>query len=222
MDEPERNILSIKQVTDYSSSQFLKAIELYIELFPPEERKNIDDIKKLLNKGIYRLLILHHNMNQETIGFALIMINENPAFMFIDNIAIARSHQGSGYGTEFIRLLVEMQNDLSMGVLVEVERPEMAVDHEDSIVREKRLTFYRQLAFEELRGIDYQFPVQGHDPLPLVLMFRPAEGLKTLSSSNIEQMIKAVYHNIHSEQDNLAEIFQSFADTITDQVFSDC
>ncbi len=216
-----RNELSIKQITDYRSDQFLKAIELYTDLFPPEERKSTEQVIDLLNKGTYHLYILKHNTNHEVIGFALVMINKDPDFLFVDNIAIDRNHHGSGYGTTLMRLLIEMQNKSSMGVFIEVERPELALDNMDKVIREKRLDFYRKLEFKQLQGIDYRFPIQGDDPLPLILMCRPAIGHSKLSASTIEQIIKAVYFNIHSDVDNLDEIFQSFAHTIIDQVFLD-
>lgn len=213
------NNISLQQISDLASPEFSRAMELYNELFPPEERKSIAQIKSLISNGIYRLDVLKDNSLNQIIGFDLVMSNKNPAFLLIDNIAIDNKFQGSGYGSDSVNLIVQTQSENSLGVFIEVELPSLAIDEEDRIIRKKRLDFYRRLNFITLKGIEYKFPVQEDEPLPLLLMFKPSEGTNSLSSEIIKNMIKSIFNNIHYEVNNRKEIFQSFVHTIKDQKF---
>lgn len=208
----------LTKITDLDSNAFQTCMQLYENSFPPEERKSFASIKVLLEKQVYCLYALELVPQCTIIGFALIMLHKKPDFLFIDNIAIDKAWQGKGYGSELIRQVTASQSSQSLGVFLEVEKPELADDSADRRVREKRLDFYSALGFIPFKDIPYLFPVQNDTPIPLLLMFKPAPGVHKLTAETVKQMIKAVYYNIHSDVDNLEDILESFMDTIRGQV----
>lgn len=208
----------IVEITDLQSSAFHRCMELYETSFPPEERKSIPRIKTLLEQQVYRLYAVELVTQCIIIGFALIMFCDEPAFLFIDNIVIDNALRGKGLGSDLIRKLAVIQIPQSLGIFLEVEKPELAVDKEDQSIRTNRMNFYQRLGFIPLKDINYYFPVHSGDPLPLFLMFKPVPGVHHLTADTLKQMIKAIYYNIHSDVENSEDILQSFISNIKDQV----
>lgn len=219
MDNNNKNSIELIKVTDLQSSEYSEAMELYNSLFPEEERLSAEQVEEMIGSGVYTLIAARHIALNKIIGFALAVFNKNPKFLFVDNLAIDSSFQGQGYGSLIFTLLDEMQESGSLGFFFEIELPELAVDAEDKITREKRVNFYKRLGCFPMKEIAYKFPIKDQEPLPLCLMFKPYPGVTVLKADTIKEMIKCVYDKIHYDVPNRQEIFNSYTDTICDQFF---
>ncbi|MDD2587214.1 MAG: GNAT family N-acetyltransferase [Syntrophomonadaceae bacterium] len=211
--------ITITKVTDLNSPEYHVAMKLYNDLFPEEERLSPQQIEEMITGGVYTLCVARHIELDKIIGFALVVFSEDPAFLFIDNIAIDSSLQGKGYGSMLFTGLEKMQEEKSQGIFLEIELPAQALDEEDRIAREKRVGFYERLGCQAMQNIPYLFPIKDQEPLPLLLMFKPAPGVNKLPAEIVKQMVKCVYNEVHYDVPNREEIFNSFAHTIQDQFF---
>lgn len=215
---PTDNI-ELYEVTDLGSPDYVETIQLYQQLFPLEEQKPLEQVASMIENKTYTLIVARHPSFEGIIGFAFVMFNSDPEFLFIDNIAIREELQGHGFGTSFFKSLIERQSAQSLGVFLEIEIPELAADDADRIVREKRIEFYQRLGCIPLENVDYLFPRKGEAPLPLLLMFRPSPHIKELPSSVLKEMILSIYNKVHYDVPERMALFMSYAHAIPDFLF---
>lgn len=215
------NVRSIEiiNVTDLSSEEFKDVMELYKKEFPIEERKTFKQIETLILQKIYSLFVARHECYEHIIGFAFVMFNSDPAFTFLDFIAIDPMFQRCGYGSIFFNSIVEIQKQNSLGIMLEIEIPELAENEQEKIIRENRKQFYLRLGCHVLKGIDYRLPRADGEALPMILVFKPSGSVRVLPSEVVKQLIVIAYDKIHSDVRNRHEVFKSFISSINDQYF---
>ena len=111
------NSIEIIATHDCKSKEFKAIIQLYEKQFPVEERKSVQQVENLLSKKIYTLLIARHKYIDSIIGFAFVLFNDQPDFVFLDYMAIDPVYQRYGFGTMLFNSIIEMQKPSSLGVL---------------------------------------------------------------------------------------------------------
>ncbi|MHB8125024.1 MAG: GNAT family N-acetyltransferase [Desulfitobacteriaceae bacterium] len=212
--------IEIINVTDLYSKEFNAVMEMYKREFPIEEQKSYNQIKTLLLRNIYSLFVVRHKCFEHLIGFAFVMFNSEPAFAFLDYIAIDPMFQRCGFGTLFFNSIVEMQKQNSLGIMLEFEKPELAENEQEKITREKRKQFYLRLGCQVLKGIDYRLPRANGEALPMILVFKPSSSIQVLPSEIVKQLIVTAYDKIHSDVSDRHKVFNRFKSCINDQYFT--
>ena len=90
----------------------------YIMLFPENEQRPWDKIKKTYNSGIEEFYKITNN--NETIGFFMLeRIDDNYPY-YIDYFGIFTEYQNKGYGTETFKKLLEEIGE--KGLCFEIEK----------------------------------------------------------------------------------------------------
>ena len=112
----------------------------YIKLFPEEEQRDWNNIKRTYNKGIERFIKIVED--SKTIGFILLEELKEDFPYYIDYFAIFKEFQRKGYGTEAIKLLLTTDGIKENGICLEIEKE--TTDDENTIKRSK---FYKELGF---------------------------------------------------------------------------
>lgn len=159
-----------------TSATELEAIrEIYIEAFPPEERRPWEEIASPdTQKSGPKLMGIYH---KEQIA-GLVAIWDFEKFIYIEHLAVDRSLRGSNIGGRAIDLL-KLQT--AKPLLLEVEPAESNPE----ALANRRINFYRRHGFDII-GRDYIQPPYGDGlpPVPLWLMstgpIDPAEATVTL------------------------------------------
>lgn len=211
--------IDITNLTEITSEDFRYIIKIYENEFPIEERKSIKQIEILLSKKIYLLFIVRDKYSKRIIGFAFVMFNNYPEFIFLDYMAIDPMFQRCGFGTILFNTIAELQKPNSLGILLDIERPDLAQNEQEKTIREKRKQFYLRLGCHMLKGIDYRLPSNDGKAIPMTLVFKPNGSIRILPADTIKQLIVNVYEKIHSDVQGSHEIFQSFISSICDQKF---
>lgn len=216
------NIKSIEiiNVTDLSSKELKVVMEMYKKVFPIEEQKSFEQIEALLLGKIYSLFVARHKCFEPIIGFAFVMFNSDPEFIYLDYLAIDPTFQGCGFGTVFFVSIVEMLKPNSLGIMLDFEISELAENEQEKLIREKRKQFYLHSGCHVLKGIDYRLPITDGKSVPMVLAFKPGSSIQVLTSEVIKQLIVIAYDKIHSDVRDRHEVFKSFISSINDQYFS--
>lgn len=213
------NIIEILIVTDLSSKEFKAAMEIYKKEFPIEEQISVTQIETLLLRKIYSLIVARHKYFNQVIGFAFIMFNSEPPYVFLDYMAIDPLFQRRGFGTLLFNSIAKMQENNSLGIMLEFEIPEHAENEEEKIIRKKRERFYLRLGCHVLKGINYRLPRADGEAVPMVLAFRPRDSIRFLPSEVVKQLIVTAYDKIHSDVRDRHEVFDSFGSSINEQYF---
>lgn len=118
-----------------SDKDLLDFIEtVYIDSFPPDERREFETIKELLeNNEAFNLLAILSD--DQPVGLLSYWIWHDMAY--IEHFAVDDKWRGSGFGAETLKLFLAQKG---MPVVLEVEKPE------DDFSK-RRIGFYERLGF---------------------------------------------------------------------------
>lgn len=213
------NSIEIIRINYNNSKEFKLVMELYEKQFPAEERKSAGHIKSLLSLKVYTLFIARHKYIDSIIGFAFVLFNDVPDFLLLDYMAIDPIFQRCGFGTILFNSIAEMQKTGSLGILLELEKPELSNNEQEETNRKDRIQFYLRSGCTLLKGIDYKLPNKNGEAISMELAFKPNPTIKVLPAETIKSVIINVYDKIHSDVPNRHRIFQEFESTIQDQHF---
>jgi ribosomal protein S18 acetylase RimI-like enzyme len=154
--------------------------EIYEDSFPEDERRNLEEQRKLLNNPLYNFIPIHDE--EKLIGFVAIWnLNE---FIFIEHLAIKKELRGNGYGTKIIE---DIKSKYNKNIILEVEKPKT---YEAKI----RIEFYKRLGFY-LNEYDYSQPSLGEnkEPVPLFLMSFP-ENMNICEFKEIKEKLYTIVY----------------------------
>lgn len=133
--------VDLKRIVDLPGLETIR--ELYISAFPPDERREFDNLKLLLNNNechFYRIF----TENKILAGFFILW--EFQAFVFIEHFAVNDELRGLGIGE---KTLAEIRTMFSKNIILETELP--AND-----IKARRIRFYERNGFHKLRRTYFQ------------------------------------------------------------------
>jgi ribosomal protein S18 acetylase RimI-like enzyme len=136
----EESIDLIQVTTSSEITDELKAI--YEEAFPPDERRDWDQVLELLKKSEYKLFSVISQ--QKTVG--LLIGWYFPDFTFIEHFAIEKSARSKGFGNLIIHNFLA---NLSGLVILEVEEA-------NTETGQRRISFYKKFGFSVFPGEYFQ------------------------------------------------------------------
>lgn len=114
--------------------------------FPPEERKPLSAMERLVDKEQYEALGLFEGT--ALVGYAFLWTDERNAYVLLDYLGITASRRNSGLGTALLGLVGEHCGAFR-GILVEAEAPSQE-DSEENMLCQRRLEFYQRSGFVTL------------------------------------------------------------------------
>lgn len=158
--------------------------KLYIESFPPNERRSVLKMHHLIDENdLFDVFVLVDANIDARVGF--ISLWTFGSFIYIEHFAISPEQRGGGYGAQSINMLI---NNTSLPMLAEIEMPS------SSEFAARRLNFYKKLGFKSW-DIPYEQPPyeDGFEPIPMMLLTYGDLNLFDSSESIINQIYKEVY-----------------------------
>lgn len=190
--------MTLRHLLSSDDPAFAATIALYESSFPEDERIASEIVRDRLPNPLYPLLAIEEE--GRFLGFAYLGFFEIDAqstfvgFMFF---AVEPTHRGHGIGAEVYRKVYHYSIDACqrlgrtmLGLIYEVERPELAENDQDRNVREHRLAFYERMGGKVLKGIEYVQPSlgEGKNPVPLHLMVHPGPEGCSLSAHELHRV----------------------------------
>ena len=158
-------------------------MRIYHAEFPRDSRLSIAHIRSLLKEGDYQLIVAEEH--GQVLGFALIWLCRQPAFVHLDYIAVERQWKGKGVGTALYRwLITHLQDLLPRASLVTLE------------VDAQLIAFYQRSQTRLLRDTPYVFPGP-LGPVPMQLMVYDAQGRTELDRRTVRGIMRALYCGLH-------------------------
>lgn len=121
--------------------------QYYVELFAEEERQPLPLLKKLFEEGTLKFVKI---MDEEkNVGFLIYVTTLNNPYVWLDYFAIYKEFQNKQYGTEAIKIFKTFFKEYD-GIYGEIETLGYGETEEENKIREKRLSFWKNLGFELL------------------------------------------------------------------------
>lgn len=194
-----------------SIKELKEIILIYKDSFPSNERKSIKQLRNLMIKGNYKLLIARHKKNNHIVGFAFVYEIKSNDMIWLDYIAISQKYQNLGYGKLLFNEIIKIWNKNKKGIFLEIDIPE---NNDVNNVDVKRLKFYERLGCIKV-SVDYIIPGNVNKQ-PMYIFYKPLIDMTTLLKESTRETILSVFEYIHSDKSSAQNTFLSFEKTIKD------
>ncbi|TCT16071.1 acetyltransferase (GNAT) family protein [Natranaerovirga pectinivora] len=178
----------------------------YSKAFPENERKSLEQLKKLMITGDYKLLLLKEAQKGEINGYAFVYIINDQKTLWLDYIVIQEGYKGKGVGSEFFNKILKYFGKEYIGMFMEVEMPDG-----NDINQERRLNYYKKLG-ASIVSMEYKLPTNDGG-FEMYLMYQSINNM-ILTKNHIMGSIKKVYEVIHSDINDTEALYQQVINTI--------
>jgi hypothetical protein len=149
--------------------------EIYDYSFPPEEREPREVIVRSLGVGGVAVRAVHDG---RTVGLATTQRLVGPDAVFLVYLGLDRAFRGSGLGATLAEATYVLSaTPTSLGMVWEVDDPDMLVSPEELVVRQRRVRFFSRLGGRIMDTPYRQPPVDGVRSVQMRLMWRGAGDL---------------------------------------------
>lgn len=153
-------MVQIKEIDPISNFISQNVLEIYNNAFPPEERRNSDDLNHFWQAHERLSFNLIGDENRE-LGFLFHW--DFDSFLFVEHFAVSSIERGNGIGRAAFSQWLSLQNK---PIVLEVEPP----TNDISI---RRVRFYQSFGFNYFPQHYIQPPYQsGYAPVELRLMYK--------------------------------------------------
>lgn len=180
-----------------------KVYQHFTTYFASDELKSVQQLKLLMSKKNYKLLLAKDPFINEVVGYAFIYEFDRLQAIWLDYMAIDPQFRGSGYGVLLFKKLTKWKQNGFAGMFIEVEIPE----ENEGITRVnqlRRIGFYERLGAKKLL-IPYQLPTN-EGGLPMYLYYWPGLDAGRLPKEQIREAISEVFTYIHSDIEHTEDI----------------
>jgi GNAT superfamily N-acetyltransferase len=196
----------IKEIKDYNSFEFKQSIDIYESSFPFNETRPFEDIVNMLRNDKNYHLIVSLN-NNSVIGISLMYIFRSLNIGLLDYMAISPSYRGQGLGKEIFNFTFEKLCSIitnGIGLLIEIQKENNLLDHQEMTIRKNRIGFYNKLGAKLLDKVNYLLPpiYPSNKEEEMYLMIKPIKKIYYLSKEQVIQYINIIYSTIYKYYDN--------------------
>lgn len=126
--------------------------------FPADERKPVSMIERMLSEEGYEGLGIF--AKEKLMGYAFLVKAPEKKTLLLDYLAVLKEYRSSGVGNAFLTHMKELYGQKE-GIIIETERPDMAVNEEQRRLRLRRNGFYERNGCRQtpitinVAGVDY-------------------------------------------------------------------
>jgi GNAT superfamily N-acetyltransferase len=196
----------IKEIKDYNSFEFKQSINIYENSFPFNETRPFEDIVNMLRNDKNYHLIVSLN-NNAVIGISLMYIFRFLNIGLLDYMAISPSYRGQGLGKEIFNFTFEKLCSIitnGIGLLIEIQKENNLLDHQEMTVRKNRIRFYNKLGVKLMDKVNYLLPpiYPSNKEEEMYLMIKPIKKICYLSKEQVIRYINIIYSTIYKYYDN--------------------
>jgi len=202
------------------SDSFKSAFKVYEKSFPSDERRDLEDLKKVIREGnkdynffsiedytkLFEPLYVKENM-----GMIDFWIFPEVNASYGEHVAIRQNTRNRGIGTVVInKFLTELTP--TEYTVIEAEKPEIQETDEMHRIALRRLGLYDRIGFVLSDFFYIQPPYsEGKQPVPLNILYHSKSG-KKLSYSEFEAVRDRIYasvYNFHKSLEDLNEMLKT-------------
>ena len=192
------------------ANEFTKFYARMSEEFPPSEMKSYEDFNNLLLEGQYQCYGYFDDGSDIMKGYCLGMLTSQN-FFWLDYLHIFKENQSGGFGSKFLKELLDKV--ATNGILLETE----VVDTEDYLDnRNRRMRFYDKFNIHQV-DCAYLFPCSDGTYIDsLNLQFIPPQGKIYVSAMDFKTAIREAVGCIHKALPHSQSVMNQYIDTVKD------
>ena len=190
--------LTFRQILNINDIHFGKAINIYNESFPSNEKQPLSLIKKRITEKKSNLFV--GLVNEEVICMALLWDFKDLEFVLLDYMAVDKEYRNNKFGTCLFKFLSNKLNSRNKYMIIEVENYLFGNNKE---LRKKRINFYIRNGAYVLHEIPYLLPsLDGTHPTEMNLMISPKYRKEMINGDKIEKLITQLYIDLYGKTEN--------------------
>jgi GNAT superfamily N-acetyltransferase len=181
-------------IVEYKSLNLIQQEQfknIYLNAFPANERRPIENLLNDLNSGNYSIYL--YLAEEKVEALACIYTPKNHKLTLLDYFAVVAEQRGKGLGGVFFRNLIEIITGLDKTLLLEVEDPAFG---DDAIQKTKRIQFYQKNGAALITNYHYILPdLDGMgQKTQMKIMFAPESAI---NSRDFEHFISDIFKNLY-------------------------
>lgn len=116
--------------------------------FDPAELKPLWRIRDMAERGVYAMFGFYSKDAPAPRLLAYACFYTGAEAALLDYYAVVAEARGNGVGSAFLNALLAAEQDY-LPLFIELEAPEMAVNHSETEQRMRRIRFYQRLGFSD-------------------------------------------------------------------------
>jgi GNAT superfamily N-acetyltransferase len=178
-------------IRDMEIEEFRIIFKLIREDFEEGEYAPYEVLKSQLKEGVQEGLILQQD--GQAVAYAVCAEGHENNYVLISLLAVYKEFRKNGIGSAFIEEIQKRYQNKD-GIIVEVEKPEEALNDQGEQERIKRISFYKRAGFYQIPDIDYSIW-----DVPMHLMVFPRKATVMSINRDIGQIIKQIYLQLMGE-----------------------
>jgi GNAT superfamily N-acetyltransferase len=113
--------------------------------FHKSEVKSYKLLEQLVSEGKY--LCLGFFEEETPMGYAYLTKSKDEKIIMLDYFAVVSSYRSQGFGTRFLKELINRYKQKFNILIAEVENPRYGTNQNDILKRNRRIDFYRNVGF---------------------------------------------------------------------------
>lgn len=175
---------------------FREFYQIYVEALPARERKSEHQMKQLLLRPDYGILICRNA--GRVIGFSVLFNSESAGFSLLEYMAVSGKRRNAGLGSrlfKYSRDWVERRAGMAP-LLLEVDSERE--DAPDRSIRLRRKQFYRRLGCLQIAGLHYLLPLRGKGSVSeMDLMVHSIGDPEPLSKTRLHLWLETLFGDVY-------------------------
>lgn len=182
---------------------FEKIYAIYTKSFPVAEQKNYAKFKLLFNADNYYIFSLNSNEKLTScIGFCIyaklnyVNLGVTSNFYLIEYLAIDQQQKNKGLGSFLLHKSSELlckQQPLPIFAEVEQALPQ----HDDYLIRCKRINFYHKLGFKAVEKLNYIMPLYGNNCADMYLFYLDITHKFSPNKQQLKNILTSIYQQVY-------------------------
>lgn len=195
---PTNSPIEFKLIQNIDHPDVEKAIVLYEQSFPSQERMNLSELKLDIQSQAAQLWVGYYQ--QEFALMSILYPLPSHDFILLTYLATVPQLRNIKIGSQFLNYLIDLVHQTSKTLVLEVEHPEFGDNPE---LKQRRIGFYQRLGAKTLKNLIYLLPpLDGTKTTEMILMIISNHPLKKLSKIVVQQLIRELYTEVYHRLPN--------------------
>lgn len=190
---PTNPSVEFKQIQTIDHPDVEKAIALYQQTFPSQERITPSELKLDIQSQAAQLWVGYYQ--QELALMSILYPLPSHDFILLAYLATVPHLRNFKIGSQFLNYLINLVHKASKTLVLEVEHPDFGDNRE---LKQRRIGFYQRLGAKNLKNLIYLLPaLDGIKTTEMMLMIISDHPLEKLQKTVVQQLIRELYTEVY-------------------------
>ena len=186
---PTNPSIEFKLIQNLDHPDVEKALALYEQTFPSQERIQLSELKLYIQSQASQLWVGYYQ--QEFALMSILYPLPSHDFILLAYLATVPQLRNIKIGSQFLNYLIDLVHQAAKTLVVEVEHPDFG---DNSELRQRRIKFYQRLGAKTLKNLIYFLPaLDGTKTTEMILMIISNHPLEKLPKMVVQQLIRELY-----------------------------